>query len=527
MKIGQTRAAYDLVIVGGGVTGAGVFFRASAMGLNPLLVEARDFAWGTSSRSSKMIHGGLRYLKEGKFLLTRAAVRERQRLLSAYPGLVTPLEFIMPLYKGMGPSRTAVRAGLSIYSFMAGNRQHTLLDLDSTLKAIPGVEQKALVSSAGFRDAQVDDARLVLRLIFDGCDFGGHALNYTRASSFERDSKGKLAAVRIEDQETGVQKEVKTGVVINATGVFAQNLHPLPDKRFRVRPLRGSHLIFPGHWLALDRVLSFIHPRDSRPVFIFPWEGCLVLGTTDVDENGSLGADPAITRQEASYLMEGLNFILPDLGIGPDNAIASLAGVRPVLSRGGKRASKESREHLVWRDKGLVTVAGGKLTTFDLLAEDALKAAGPWLPRPKAPGGGRVSFPATSERWSDFDRGDWLRLCGRYGQRADGVLKNVYQKKITGGTAPVRVASTRTLWAELVYGAKFEQIRHLEDLLLRRVRIGLTLPKGGMEIMDRIRAQTQPVLGWDHERWEKEIRTYGHLWERAYSPSPWKGKNGG
>lgn len=511
MKLKELDSTYDIVVVGGGVTGAGVFSLSTKMGLHALLVEANDFAWGTSSRSSKMVHGGLRYLKEGKFLLTRAAVKERERLLETYPGLITPLNFIMPIYKNFGPSMAAMKTGLSIYSFMAGKKQHQVFDRSSTIRMIPGIKDKHLLSSVGFRDAQVDDARLVLRLIFDACDMGGHAVNYTRAEGVERDSKGRVCAVCLQDAETGESTEIRTKAVINATGPFAEKLHPSPEKGFHIRPLRGSHLIFPEQEQPLDRVISFMHPEDRRPVFLFPWEGTLVLGTTDVDHSEDLNREPGITRSEAEYLIQGLKSILPETSLSLDRAIVSIAGVRPVLSAGKKSASKESREHVVWKDKGLVTVTGGKLTTFRLLAKDALKAAAPYLP-------GKTKKPAkkNDQRLSiNLDESAGLRLNGRYGSRlahmTDLIDKN-----------PEAVATTQTLWAELVHAAGSEQVRHLSDLLLRRVRIGLQVSGGGLEQMDQIRKQISGTIGWNDDRWKKEIDDYRKLWQRAYAPRPWR-----
>ncbi|MDD9303824.1 MAG: glycerol-3-phosphate dehydrogenase/oxidase [Desulfobacter sp.] len=516
MRMNDIDSAYDLVIVGGGVTGAGVFHQAVHLGLKLLLVESQDFAWGTSSRSSKMVHGGLRYLKEGTFLLTRSAVKERQRMLSAYPGLVTPLDFIMPIYKNYGPSKTTIKTGLSIYSLMAGQRQHCFFNRETTLEMVRGICPDALASSVGFMDAQVDDARLVLRLIFDACDMGGHALNYTAAVKIDRDRQGRVRAVQIKEADTGNQRQIATSVVINATGAFVEKLHPSPVKGFHIRPLRGSHLIFPGDSLDLDRVISFIHPRDRRPVFLFPWEGCLVLGTTDMDFKGNLEQDPSISNQEIDYLMEGLGFIFPHLDLGVDNALSSICGVRPVLSKKKKQASKESREHVVWKDKGLVTVTGGKLTTFSLLAKDALRAAGAWLPKPE-----KGKKPQDHLKWHSgrlgLSPGQLLRLQGRYGARAEAMTD------LFNSRASECVGSSHTLWAELIHGARAEQVRHLSDLLLRRVRIGLVLPNGGMDIMDRIQKQVSPFLDWDPDQWKTEILNYKQLWDRAYSPRPGQG----
>jgi len=517
---------YDLVIVGGGVTGAGVFHEAVRRGLSPLLVEANDFAWGTSSRSSKMVHGGLRYLKEGKLLLTRSAVRERQRLLTVYPGLVDPLNFIMPLYEGHGPSMGAMKFGLSLYSLMAGEKQHQIFSRGQTLDRVPNLCREHLLSAVGFKDAQVDDARLVLRLIFDGCDGGGQAFNYTKAVSVERNAKGNVAGVHLKDIRTGEGIRVKTPVVINATGAFAEALHPSPVKGFHIRPLRGSHLVFPGKLYPIDRVISFIHPLDKRPVFLFPWENCLFLGTTDVDHSGDLSKEPCITEDEANYLMDGLAHILPDLKVSLDDCIASIAGVRPILSKKKVSASKESREHVVWKDRGLVTVTGGKLTTFQLLAMDALKAAQKYLPRhsktriePKA------KSSAKSNAKLEIAKETILALCpgglspqavqrllGRYGDRVNHMAALCNEADFTC------IATTQTLWAELCHAAQNEQVCNLSDLLLRRVRIGLFLPNGGMDLMDEIQARVQPYLSWDDARWTRERKAYEKVWQDAYAP---------
>ncbi|MCG8618738.1 MAG: glycerol-3-phosphate dehydrogenase/oxidase [Desulfobacterales bacterium] len=518
MSLAQLDSSYDIVIAGGGVTGAGTFSLAVDRGLKALLVDAKDFAWGTSSRSSKMVHGGLRYLKQGKFLLTRSAVKERERLLKTYPGLVTPLQFLMPIYRGLGPSRSAMHAGLNIYSLMAGRRQHRSFDRDTCCRMARGLRRADLVSGMGFMDAQVDDARLALRLIFDACDAGGHARNYTRAVDIGRNTKGEVRSVCLKDAETGREREIRTRVVINATGPFAGTLQASPRKGFHIRPLRGSHLIFPGDRYPLDRVLSFAQPEDGRPIFIFPWEGCLVLGTTDVDFEGDLNRDPGITTAEIAYLMEGLDFLLPDLGLTPKDAIAATTGIRPVLSRktkhSQKSASTESREHVVWKDKGLVTVTGGKLTTFHLLARDALKAARSWLPRPACPVRSAPGLSPSNGHLANLTAGQRLRLGGRYGSRLSDLSLHL------ADVGNESIAATHSLWAELCHGASSEQVRHLSDLLLRRVRIGLLLPNGGLDMMDRIRKVASPGLNWDEARWEKEIRDYKDLWENAYSPHP-------
>jgi len=508
---------WDMIIIGGGITGAGVFREACRMGLSVLLLEQKDFAWGTSSRSSKMVHGGLRYLIEGKVRLSMASVRERQRLLAEAPGLVDPLGFLTPVYTTHGPSKGLLGMALSAYSLMAMKKQHTRLSPEQTKERIPLIRTDHLDAAFCFQDAQADDARLVLRLLNEGCARGGTALNYTRVVRVERGREGRVAAVTIEDTETKEAAEFRTRVVINATGAWAESLHPSPVKGFHLRPLRGSHLFFPGELLSLDAVLSFFHPADKRPVFIYPWEGCLVLGTTDEDHADPLDRESSIAQEEAAYLMEGLEFILPGSKISEKDCISSIAGVRPVLSKGGKEASKESRDHVVWEDRGLITVTGGKLTTFRIIAYDALKAARKYLPqfswsRKSAIFDPPVPEETDREALSLLPRDVRQRLCGRYGNMV-GSLMNTPEEE-DGSFVP----GTSTLWREMAFAAAHEQVRHLSDLLLRRVRIGLLLPGGGGVHLDRIGRLCKRALSWDDGRWNEEKKQYLEEWQNHYAP---------
>ena len=221
---------WDVIVIGGGITGAGIFREAVRAGLKTLLLEQKDFAWGTSSRSSKLVHGGLRYLKEGRFFLTRDAVRERQRLLTEARGLVTPMGFLVPVYKDRGPGRWTLEAGLSIYDLIAKRRQHSYLDIDEFIRRVPNIDRKGLTGGFQFFDAQVDDARLVLRLIFEGLAAGGAARNYTRVAAVGRDAAGRVSGVTVEDVHSHQTRTLSATVVINATGCWAEALHPSPQK---------------------------------------------------------------------------------------------------------------------------------------------------------------------------------------------------------------------------------------------------------------------------------------------------------
>jgi glycerol-3-phosphate dehydrogenase len=504
---------WDVVIIGGGITGAGIFREAVRIGLKSLLLEQQDFAWGTSSRSSKLVHGGLRYLKEGRFFLTRDAVRERERLLVEAKGLVTPIGFLVPVYKDRGPGRWALEAGLSIYDLIAKRRQHAYMDAEAFVEQAPNIDRKGLVGGFQFFDAQVDDARLVLRLIFEGIDRGGTALNYTRAAAVGRDKDGRVNGVTAEAVDSHQTLSLSTKTVINATGCWAERLHPSPEKNRHLRPLRGSHLIFPSHVLPVDQAISTIHPADGRAVFIAPWEGAVIAGTTDLDHRDSLSFEPRITEDEVAYLLDGLHAVFPALDVSARDCLAAIAGVRPVLSEGRCDPSEESREHVVWVENGLVTITGGKLTTFRKLAFDALKAARPFLPADTTPDEqSPVFLPFKKQPVSPAPISDslWETLYGRYGNGAETLIKSTSPSDLT------IIPGTQTLWSEIFHAAANEKVHHLSDLLLRRVRMGLLTAEGGRKHLDRIRHLCAPVLGWDSARWKKEISNYREIWRFAH-----------
>jgi len=514
MNLKELPKTWDLIIVGGGITGAGILREATRMGLKVVLVEQKDFAWGTSSRSSKLVHGGLRYLKEGHFLMTKIAVEERERLLKEAPGLVESLGFLLPIYEDQKPGKRTLQVGLSLYDIMARERQHQYYEADAFVQMVPYINRKGLKGGFHFLDAQVDDSRLVLRLINESVLAGAQALNYTAVINIIRNGEGNVVGVEIEDVETHETWKIYSSAVINATGSWAEKLHPSPDPKRHLRPLRGSHLVFPASVLPLSEGLSFIHPLDNRAVFVIPWEGAVLVGTTDLDHPGDLSLEPKITEDEVTYLMEGVRAVFPSLVISLKDCLCAFAGIRPVLSEGKIEPSEESREHVVWVDHGLVTVTGGKLTTFRRLAGDALKAANPFLPPgkvldKKAPVFGKV--PENPVQDYGLSAQIWRRLFGRYGRTAESLIQMAEPDDLS------IIPGTHTLWAELPYVAQHEQIRHLSDLLLRRVRIGLLTPEGGKAYLKRIQKLCKDVLPWDHRRWKEEISLYLEDWLHVHA----------
>ena len=514
MSLKELPENWDLIIIGGGITGAGILREATRMGLKTLLVEQKDFAWGTSSRSSKLVHGGLRYLKEGKFKLTKIAVEEREYLLKDAPGLVESLGFLLPVFEDQSPGRRALKVGLSLYDVMARERQHEFYDADAFLQRIPFIKQEGLTGGFYYLDAQVDDSRLVLRLIDESMADGSLALNYTSVTELLRNDSGQVTGVLIKDTETRETRTLSSLAVINATGCWAEKLHPSPEPRRHLRPLRGSHLVFPADVLPITHGFGFMHPADNRSVFVVPWEGAILVGTTDLDHAEELVKEPTITEAEVKYLMQGLEAIFPSLNITLENCIAAFAGVRPVLSEDDRPPSEESREHVVWVDQGLVTVTGGKLTTFRRLAWDALKAVKPFLPDVQLPDRKDSIFTKAPDH-PDADDGlpeqSWRRLYGRYGLVAETIVKMAAPEDLS------EIPGTHTIWAELPYVARNEKVRHLDDLLLRRVRIGLLTRRGGKAYLKRIQKLCRDALPWDRRRWKKEIKDYLALWNQSHA----------
>ncbi|RZI42410.1 glycerol-3-phosphate dehydrogenase/oxidase [Herbaspirillum sp. HC18] len=502
---------WDMVIIGGGITGAGILLEAARRGLKALLVEQRDFAWGTSSRSSKLVHGGLRYLKEGKLMLTRDSVRERQNLLHEAPGLVDVQGFAFADYQGRKPGRRTFSAGLALYDLMAGMRARHYHESDDFLMLAPHIRRERLNGGLCYADAKTDDARLVLRVLQEAVEAGGTAVNYLAAARILRTS-GKVSGVQLSDLVSGMAYSVSAKVVINATGAWADKLRQVPAGGHKLRPLRGSHLVFPAWRLPVAQAISLMHPADRRPVFAFPWEGVTLVGTTDVDHASNLQNEASITPEEFSYLMEAIEFQFPELGIRPNDVVATYAGVRPVIDTGKADPSKEGRDHAVWLEDGLLTVTGGKLTTFRLIALDALKHAAPLIPGWEADLRPKPVFSQPAALASNCGLGvlQRRRLQGRYGRRAQALLECAQAGELQ------TIPGTETLWAELRWAARSEAVLHLDDLLLRRTRLGLQLRQGGSALMERIRHICQPELGWDDLRWDTEQAAYQALWQRHY-----------
>lgn len=508
---------WDMVIIGGGITGAGILREAAREGYRVLLVEQRDFAWGTSSRSSKMVHGGLRYLASGDYRLTRDAVHERERMMNEAPGLVDNLYYIMPHFNRQFPGPGLFGLLLRVYDFLAQRRTRRFFPGESVLRWVPGLRREGLRGGTRFSDAVTDDARLVLRILQEATNAGGRAVNYVRAEAVTPPSDGGEGRVTVHDELADRGYDLRARHIVHATGAWTDRLRSQLGGDQRIRPLRGSHLVFPFWKLPVSVSLSLIHPRDHRPMFVYPWEGVTVVGTTDLDHDQDLQKEAVLSRAEMAYLLEAVHDAFPDAHLGETDLISTWSGVRPVVSDSGgrkKKPSKEKREHVIWNDQGVISVAGGKLTTFRLIALEVLDHV-------RTDNGIRrdldeqVFSPAPAmARPNALTAWQWQRLCGHYGSRVEEVLE-------AGPLMPI--GHTDTLLAELVWSCRNERIGHLDDLLLRRTRLGLLLPEGGAPWLEVLREHCQAPLGWDDARWQQECTRYRELWRASYHLPPESG----
>ena len=561
----------DLLVIGGGITGAGIALEAARRGVGVMLVEAHDFAWGSSSRSSKLVHGGLRYLREGAFGLTRESVRERGRLLADAPGLVDPQRFLMGHYEGRSPSRHAMAAGLAIYDAMAGRRTRSFHASAQALELAPHLARAGLAGAWTYLDARTDDARLVMRVLQEAQRHGARVVNRAavkrllragtegvRSSDLTPNSGAAEHGVRSEDltpsgagrvvgariEGAGFTGDVRARCVINATGAWADGLRAGLGAGAMLRPLRGSHLVFPLWRLPLGHSVSLMHPRDGRPVFATPWEGVALVGTTDLDHHEDPELEPAITPAETAYLVEAVRHAFPRLQLTAADAVCSFAGVRPVVAGTGPEAgdpSRAPREHVVRDEQGLLTVTGGKLTTFRVIALDALRHAARHLPALAR--GGAAGGPGAHAAPRDFaydpratildavpddaelgfpDEGGVPalarlphalreRLRGRHGAQAAALVGEAVRADLEP------VPGTATPWAELHWALRHEQVRHLDDLLLRRTRLGLLLPAGAQALLSRLEPVAREALHWSAGEWRDECERYALIVARSYS----------
>ena len=504
----------DVLVVGGGITGAGILHEAALRGLAVALVERGDFGSGTSSRSSKLIHGGLRYLKRMQLGITRTACRERDLLAITNPHLVSTMRFLYPSYEQDATPGWQVDLGLAMYDHLTPARHHhERVDAETAASLVPALARPGLEFGLLYDDAVADDARLVLAVVSAGVLAGGAALSYAPLEEFLRDRSGRVCGAVVRDLESGATARVRASVVVNATGVWCDQLRSLAgERRRRLRPSRGSHLLFPRERMPLDLAVTALSPDDGRPVFAVPHAEGTLVGTTDLFHTGALD-DARPAEEEIAYLLRFAQRCFPARRLGRGDICGAFAGVRPVLSSHAEHPSEASREEAVWEERGLVSTAGGKLTTFRATAEKVMSTVLRVLPEERREAALPARSAAVALPWrADPDAvGAALTGLGVEREVSRALVRRLGALALpaAAGAAPDALRPLAdgldVCGAELGFQARCGGVAHLEDLLLRRVRLGMWQPRRCLELAPRLRPLLRRRLGWPVARWNTEV----------------------
>jgi glycerol-3-phosphate dehydrogenase len=491
-RLGSDR--FDVLVIGGGITGAGVLLDAASRGLRAALVERDDFASGTSSKSSKLVHGGLRYLQQREFRLVYEALRERQRLLRNAPHLVQILPFLIPLFGREGVvNKTVAKAmgtALWLYDLTGGMRigkLHKRISVDEARAHMPTLRADRLVAGWLYYDARADDARLTLTLIRTAVlDHGAVAINHAPVVALEKEG-GAVNGARLADGTV-----VRADLVVNATGVWSDDVRALEEGSHprSIRPAKGIHITVPWHRVQTDIATVLPVPGDKRSVFVVPWADRVYVGTTDTDYDGSIN-DPQCTPEDVAYVLGALNAAI-DRPVAEDEVLGTWAGLRPLVAgAGSERTADLSRRHTVSTSRnGMITVTGGKLTTYRRMAADTVDVAVKHLGR-----GARRSRTAKlalcgAAGWDTV--GD-EHLAGRYG--GDARMVQALAAADPSLAEPL-VVGLPYLRAEAVYAARHEMARSVDDVLSRRTRARLLARDASAAAADDVALLIGPELGW-------------------------------
>jgi glycerol-3-phosphate dehydrogenase len=504
-RIENTKEPWDFLVIGGGATGLGVGVDAAARGYSTLVVEQHDFSKGTSSRSTKLVHGGVRYLKQGNISLVLEALRERGLLSENAPHLVRPLAFIVPIYSWWeGPF---YGIGMTIYDRLAGKlglKPSEGLSREETLKRIPTLEASGLQGGVSYYDGQFDDSRLAVNLAQTIFDLGGGAANYMRVTSLIKEA-GLVVGAIVQDVETGKEHTIRAKVVVNATGVFCDAVRKMdePDAKTVIAPSQGAHVVLPKAFLPGESAVMVPQTSDGRVLFAVPWHDCVVVGTTDTSVD-HIEVEPHPMDEEIGFILTNASKYLSKRPSRSD-VLSVFAGLRPLVKVGdAKSTAAMSRDHTILiSNSGLLTIAGGKWTTYRKMAQDAVSQA---------------------ETLAGFEERpcltDHMQIHGWTKQRIPEANLRVY-----GADAPaVRELATADsglaerihpelpyVGAEVVWAVREEMARTVEDVLARRTRALLLGARASIEAAPRVADLMARELGVDEAWRKKAVEDYGKV----------------
>jgi glycerol-3-phosphate dehydrogenase len=497
-QISDPSTTWDLIIIGGGATGLGVAVDAASRGLKTLLLEQSDFAKGTSSRSTKLVHGGVRYLAQGNIGLVVEALRERGIMLRNAPHLVRNEKFIIPNYSW--PNALFYSIGLSVYDLLAGKRsfgRSRLISKDELIQRIPNIQQKSLKAGVLYHDGQFDDPRLAVSLALTAIEQGATILNYFRVTSLRKEGN-KINGVAVTNLETNISYSLKTKTVINATGVFVDEILVMdaPEAGPMVRPSQGVHLVFDKSFLGPHDALMIPKTKDGRVLFAIPWHDKTLIGTTDTPLNAHQ-LEPKALEEEIQFILDTSAVYLTKIPTRKD-VLSVFAGLRPLAApQGESQKTKEiSRSHkLILSPSGLITITGGKWTTYRKMAEDTVDLAIDSAGFTK-----RTCKTKTLYLHGYHESVDWSDPFFVYGSDAKSVKALTRENPVWKETLDPRLPYIR---AEVIWATRFEMARRIEDVLARRTRALFLDARAAMDMAPVVAHLMAEELNKD-ERWEKE-----------------------
>ena len=534
------REVFDVLIIGGGITGAGLALDATVRGLKTALVEKRDFAAGTSSRSTKLIHGGLRYLEQFDFALVHEALQERSVLTRIAPHLAEAFPFVIPIYADRRRNYDhplMMRAGLFLYDLLAGRHnfsRHRRLGKEEALRLAPQLDPKGLKGAFLYYDARTNDARLVIEVIKAANERDAAIANYSKVDSFLRNSEGKIAGARVVDEFTGEEIDLRAEVTINATGIWMEDTIRLNGSNGdgltkKLRPAKGIHLTVSADRLRVDAAWLIPSLTGHRFYFVVPWQDRVNIGTTDTDYEG--GKDfPQATPEEVAEILNAINSYFPGANLDTTDVISAWAGLRPLISdANAKDTTKVSRkEEIIETPDGLISIGGGKLTTYRLMAEQGINLVLNRLGKADSQAK-TTDVPISGGQMSRLDLEQTARqiaghfnlplettrhLTFNYGSNFDALVRLMLddeqlRERLTENLPHVK--------AEVVYTARHEMAVCLTDVLTRRLRLAMLAGEASLECAPVAAQLMAKELGWNDAEIQRQLDAFATEFRREYS----------
>jgi glycerol-3-phosphate dehydrogenase len=505
-----TSELFDVVVIGGGITGAGIALTAARKGWKTLIIDKHDFAFGTSSRSAKMIHGGLRYLQNLQIKLVKEALHEREHLLKEYPHLVKPQPFFMPIYKSR-LSKIKLGIGLSGYDYLTGESsmpKHAEIDLEEVKQRFPQLKTEAMVGGFVYYDAKTNDARLTNEVIQEAADLGAIALNYFELENFQKGNK-KIKSITCQDKINNQTYTIKSKVFISATGIWTDELlknFDTNDTKKYMMPSKGVHLIISADHFPKDCVLLLPTANgDGRMIWCMPWDDNLnVVGTTDTDySNGN--DEINIESDEVTYILDSVNSQLKDKQLTKDDILSVYAGIRPLLNDNdeNKKSNQRSRDYQIWwNNENMLTISGGKLTSFLSMAENCIKVI-----EEK-----HAIEPSDNDEIIINSLIDTFKH--RYGVKNATLIANIAQEDI-------QLAETFEKYdysiSEIIFFIRHQHAQKLDDILTRRTLITHQMQCFDENFVQTITEIMAKELNWSSEKIDAEKLAYKNSWNLMHS----------